>query len=377
MLYTNYGAVVYIIRGLNKIDDIDMLSRINDMVDTTRNELMIAKILEDVHGSENILELSQINSLLSNGDYYTFEQSFNDITCGLKINKPYRISDLVCAIANGTSPQDFFGGKNVEGVKCTPIGHAIASNIIRVASKRIFADPSRSFVEPIANSIDSYREKAGKKSNVGKFGMGFFSLLYWLKGLDNKIYIRSVYKLENNDFCYWQADIRYNPIEDQYYFNLISSEIVKNVQTGTNITILMNNADYNAFEIRNVLIRAFSEVTDIRVDLGKSSINDPITFLGVATLSSYNSQLRGFLNVSFGDEALGMPLSVFLSKLLVPSISTKTIKQAINQTLTWSENETKSGVYDKDGISFSTPGLFVITVGGFGIYFDKSSKRGK
>ena len=59
---------------------------------------------------------------------------------------------------------------------CSPVGHKIAASLIRVASTRIFADPEQSILELPVNSIDSYFPE----SRVGKFGMGFFSFLYWL-----------------------------------------------------------------------------------------------------------------------------------------------------------------------------------------------------
>jgi len=58
-----------------------------------------------------------------------------------------------------------------------PILVALAKKWIRNAALRVFADPLRSFIEPIANACDA---TAGKDKSIGKFGLGFFSILSFL-----------------------------------------------------------------------------------------------------------------------------------------------------------------------------------------------------
>ena len=78
---------------------------------------------------------------------------------------------------------------------CSQVGHKIASSLIRVASTRIFADPEQSILELPVNSIDSYFPE----SRVGKFGMGFFSFLYWL--VDHPKRLLHIYT------CYQEGDM--------------------------------------------------------------------------------------------------------------------------------------------------------------------------
>ena len=61
---------------------------------------------------------------------------------------------------------------------CTKNGRKISTSMVRNAMSRIFSDPHQSIMEPIVNGFDSY-ELGG---SIGKFGMGFFSFLYWLIG---------------------------------------------------------------------------------------------------------------------------------------------------------------------------------------------------
>src|SRR3990167_6152538 len=68
---------------------------------------------------------------------------------------------------------DIFESVEEQGfLTCSHYGQKITNSMIRVAATRIFADPSQSIMELLANSIDSYR----KDSSIGKFGMGFFSI---------------------------------------------------------------------------------------------------------------------------------------------------------------------------------------------------------
>ena len=89
---------------------------------------------------------------------------------------PYMFKDismdyLICALP---------GAKGPGGVKsCTPYGYKIASSLIRIAATRIFADPEQSILELPVNSIDAYKS-LDATDKIGKFGMGFFSFLYWL-----------------------------------------------------------------------------------------------------------------------------------------------------------------------------------------------------
>ena len=56
----------------------------------------------------------------------------------------------------------------------------LAKKWVRNAATRIFHDYMRSFLELIVNSCDTTIEKFFEKKGVGKFGMGFFSILSFL-----------------------------------------------------------------------------------------------------------------------------------------------------------------------------------------------------
>ena len=69
---------------------------------------------------------------------------------------------------------------------CTFYGGKISRNIIRVAASRIFVDPTNALFELVSNAIDSYGQ-----IKIGRFGMGFFSVLGMLQNADDELVIKS------------------------------------------------------------------------------------------------------------------------------------------------------------------------------------------
>lgn len=104
-----------------------------------------------------------------------FNTSWSNIST-LPINLEFHISDLICGRLT-TDYSTWLSNRD----NCSPVSGKIANSMIRVAATRIFADPAQSVLELPVNSIDSYRQiNSSNMPSVGKFGMGFFSILYWL-----------------------------------------------------------------------------------------------------------------------------------------------------------------------------------------------------
>jgi hypothetical protein len=61
---------------------------------------------------------------------------------------------------------------------CFRLSGKIATSLIRIAATRIFTDPEQSILELPVNSLDAY----GDNPSIGKFGLGWYSFLYWLIG---------------------------------------------------------------------------------------------------------------------------------------------------------------------------------------------------
>ena len=124
------------------------------------------------------------------------------------------IDQVICGRLKGAVLKEIFRIARQQKLLCTNVGQRISKSLIRVAATRIFADPTQSILELPVNSIDSYRElnKTSQLGSVGKFGLGFFSILYWV--VDNPsryLIIESRYLDEvTGEFCAWNARILYD-----------------------------------------------------------------------------------------------------------------------------------------------------------------------
>lgn len=308
---------------------------------------------------------------------------YKSLACGLEMGKYYTISDLVCMNMSSSNFSKFIGGE-----KCTPFGMKISENLIRVASQRIFSDPLRSLYEPVANSIDSYREMNGNADKgIGKFGMGFFSMLWWLQNERDFLEIESIYK-DGDNFCVWKCRIIYN--KPHYQFIVKSfSKMKKEVHTG--VRILLNITDEKREKIISIINAknnkcfkyAFYLVDDVKIifkdtnKIANKHISDSLLenykgdfntkLLPYAPNTAYvNFKQQSLKNaqIVYQDYAKGMSLETLFSKLLVPSISEKGIGKFLERKLV-PTNKTKVKVKK------SRYNMFILAVGDMTIYTDR------
>ena len=210
---------------------------------------------------------------------------------------------------------------------CNKYGLKISNALIRIAATRIFSEPEQSVMELVANSIDSYNTLNGLPS-IGKFGMGFFSILYWLTEV-NPV---------TKKYC------RYMEIYSDYYKNPIKKTKIKSYKailkwsenglimemkkgdksptTGT--TIIINSEEYRFKDIQlsnmQKEINKMFNVNNIVINLDGENINRKI-----------NENIKDVINITlldyelyFSDNAQGIPPEVLYNSLLIPSSSSKT-----------------------------------------------------
>jgi hypothetical protein len=231
-----------------------------------------------------------------------------DFTFNVPTEIPLR--ELIC---NRLRNQDFL--TEIRADSCFEISGKIADNLIRVASTRIFQNPIQSFNEPITNALDAYLLREGKRP-MGKFGLGFYSLFFWINeypGSTIEIY-------SNADFITpWRAII-----DENFILQLRPAEIRRERFI---VTLKIQKLDIED-EIIDSLTRNFQFVTTAEIMINDEIIN-PDTL-------NHNNKIKiiveeenideGYYTiVSFTDYALGIPLYQ-ISDLLVPAISTKTIR---------------------------------------------------
>uniref|UniRef100_A0A6C0BF03 Histidine kinase/HSP90-like ATPase domain-containing protein n=1 Tax=viral metagenome TaxID=1070528 RepID=A0A6C0BF03_9ZZZZ len=262
-------------------------------------------------------------------DYKGFEYLLSNSSDPLKTlryllkeeNKPKILTEFVCEIFNPNG--------------CSEYGKKISESLIRVAATRIFSDPEQSVVELPVNSVDSYNSMIGKKT-VGKFGMGFFSILYWLsESLNNNfsrtLNIFSTYKDKTtNELNSYNIKLNWTinglvvnkEITENKIFDLSNSEWytnpkVKDKVTGTTIYLdcsKQNLSDENVRKMSQQLYKLFP-IEGTTIYLNGNPIN-----------KIYQNKVSIKLNKSFlvvEDNAVGIPEEILIKSLLVPSSSSK------------------------------------------------------
>lgn len=213
---------------------------------------------------------------------------------------------------------------------CTSYGRKIATSLIKTAASRIFADPLQAFMEPISNSIDSYYPDR----RIGKFGMGFFSIIYWIMPPP---FLPKTSKKKEKVLSEARVEITsYHP-RGPYH-----AVLVNDLSRGLvlkHLTII-KDAKMNTTGAKIVIHTSSPiEARHVQKMLSKFRYLDGIKFVFITESDRYTDayvlypkeeKFIGVLveetSVTFEDYAEGIPIEVLFSSLLVPSVSTKGIE---------------------------------------------------
>ena len=231
------------------------------------------------------------------------------LVCGVGID----LEELVGARPSGLPKEDpSFATLS----RCSPYGRKIAKSLIKVAATRIFANPSQAFMEPIANSIDAYFPKR----RIGKFGMGFFSMLYWIIPTQANDNPKARLEIENysEGECY-VAVINFDSKEQTFRLSVQSYPGCMVKTTGALIKLYPVRDSFDSID----MVRRFQFVQNIDlVDRSPVRRVSSDTLVNPVLFRRYFQRKPSFF---FEDYATGIPLKVLFSSLLVPSVSTKLI----------------------------------------------------
>jgi hypothetical protein len=225
-------------------------------------------------------------------------------------NKWYPIFHLLCG--NITTLDDF---KKITKKKCTPIGANISSSLIKVASTRIFTKPEQCIVELLVNSVDSYAVKDGFPK-VGKFGMGFFSVLYFL--VDHPLRTLTIVTIENHKAVLLR--ICYSTEKRNLFFNI--NYTTTDSDSGTYVYMDASKDQFNEHQITTFksfcLYTSYIKNANIYMNMDVISLNNRVDNKIVSNISLHSIMIE--------DYATGISIENVLTSLLVPSTSTKTMK---------------------------------------------------
>lgn len=218
---------------------------------------------------------------------------------------------------------------------CTNIGKKLSNSLVKIASTRIFSNPEQSILELPVNSLDAY----GNGSNVGKFGMGFFSILYWLVDHPSRsMVIDSCYTNDLKVLHKYTCYVKYS--SDKLMFKLSN----KSERDTTGVTVSID-CSQDKFTDENLVqfgkqLRKLEWTTSAGIYVKSPENKDYVLFNQCKSCDdkvfvSYSSD-----GIQVSDDATGIPLKVLMLKLFTPSTSTKTIKLS-QQPLDTDQNDSK------------------------------------
>jgi hypothetical protein len=279
---------------------------------------------------------------------------------------------------------------------CTNIGYKIAKSLIKIAALRIFADPEQSIMELPVNSLDAYATKDGNSRKIGKFGMGFFSMFYWLIGHPKrKMVIHSYSRDEDGKWCTFRVMIR--EIDGVLSFSLeiypgseittpgfrVLIDAAEDPFTRENVEHFRQQLDKLKFASGAQIISEVSTTERKEVKDGGvipvwwnifEDLRGRVPVLNNKGHVSPN-QIICYVCPSFiltEDYAIGVPLLVVLGSLFVPSISTKTIRLSEGSVVAYDNNSSYL-----PGSDMVTPNRLVILVGGIAVVSLETGRGGE
>jgi len=276
-----------------------------------------------------------------NTELIPFEQ-FNNIR--------FDMASLIClGLSGNTTRGDNIGLLNFlkscdvltsECKPCTMVGNKIAQSLIKIASTRIFADPSQSIMELPVNSIDAYNPNR----KIGKFGMGFFSILYWLIGHPKRSLIIESFYHAKEDTPYvssYRVVIQEHPKLKILTFTLTVFPLSDITKSGV-MMALDTERDPFSKEETNEFIKQMNKFRFAQgVQLYFISPYERVPYWDFSSGNKHNFFVAGdspdkqiFVRVNktgvlVEDYATGIPISILLGSLFVPSISTKKIETSL------------------------------------------------
>ncbi len=223
--------------------------------------------------------------------------------------------------------QFFIDSLNGKSSEINPTRTAMAKKWVRNASTRIFNDLNRSFLEIVVNAFDAMLPE---DQSVGKFGMGFFSLLSFLDLIetDGAIIAIDTTALDKNGKPFtFTMHIEKNTAQDIYVtFKL---QETPNTQTGSKIAILPKNTakSFSPGTIENIYrylhFLQFYENGTINLTIERNgTLQNEKLCAGTNTTAIAQVALSS-QELSATDKGSGITVPVALTKLLVPSSSSK------------------------------------------------------
>jgi len=218
--------------------------------------------------------------------------------------------------------EQFLLGKSV--LPENSVRKKLANKWFRNAAQRVFSDDLRSFLELVVNACDA---SLPAHMSVGKFGMGFLSILSLLdlpetNGCELEIITSSL--SDENIETYGMV---FSKHENRVVIRFKDWHTEPTGQAGTTVTLRPRAGAFSQAMLEKVrsYVYAMKFYEHVQVNLnfeGKAEIVNP----GVQPMVPQINVTLNKSSLSVSDCGTGIPLDVALLKLPIPSSSTKSIK---------------------------------------------------
>lgn len=221
------------------------------------------------------------------------------------------------------------------------LSETLSSHWLKNAATRIFHKPLRSFLELVVNGLDA---SLSPEKSVGKFGMGFISILSFLDHPETKgctLEIETTYQKDDRSLCSYSMDL----FKQQEAYQILFNERDAEQQTGTTITLLPKQASFSEETLKTLFAYCqtlqFYEHGKIEVTYqGKTyTIGSGEKVLVWVTLEGHRIRVQ--------DKGLGISKEVARTKLVVPSASTKQPHPAKDNSIRLPELKAYQGKRDQ------------------------------
>lgn len=298
-----------------------------------------------------LLELKKIYLLSLQGKINNdIFQKIYEIYDSLNLDKDViPISSFICQI---------FGS-----LACTNTGLKISDALIRVAATRIFSEPEQSVMELVTNSIDSYNS-INNIPSIGKFGMGFFSVLYWLAQPDptTNLFCRTMQIISKHKKENFEIELKWS---EEGLILKKNKNPKKRKYEGTDIFIYANGYDFTKDQIikmKNQIYKLF-DIKTVKIEMNGEIVNRD------KNLKTVKNKIHKIFNINqdldlvtvqlendflfFSDNATGISEEILYNSLLIPSSSSKR-NQMVHREKIISEQKLKNPEILIEGLNGNT-----------------------
>lgn len=238
------------------------------------------------------------------------DHSMNSDPCSRLRNlqgRTFKLYQLICLRLRENIDETLACLANLEeNCACTDIGTNVARGMVKVASSRVFAVKEQALVELVTNAVDA---TVTGRNSVGRFGMGFFSIIAFLHGKPSRhLYIES----KTTD-CHYALEI-FNEGED---FAIV--EVGALPHTGTFVCLRTGEEPFTDEEVDlfGKELQRLLGVQGVDIIVNGRKVNF-LSEKGPVIIVTVNKTL-----VSVLDEGTGISPANLLNSLLVPSSSSK------------------------------------------------------